>query len=53
MRQFRKDGTYLRGFGKKGTGPGEFGTPHGLAPDRAGHRYVVGTLNGRIQVFGA
>lgn len=51
VQQFTKDGTYLRGFGTKGSGPGEFSTPHGLAQDRDDNLYVVDTLNCRIQVF--
>jgi len=51
VQQFRPDGTYLRGFGVKGTAPGEFNTPHGLALDRRGNLYVVDTLNCRVQKF--
>jgi hypothetical protein len=51
VQQFTADGTCLRSFGVKGTGPGEFNTPHGLSLDRAGNLHVVDTLNCRIQVF--
>ena len=29
--KFSKDGTVVKTWGKKGMGPGEFDTPHGLA----------------------
>lgn len=51
VQQFSKAGTFLRGFGGKGTAPAEFNTPHGLALDRSGNLYVVDTLNCRIQKF--
>jgi sugar lactone lactonase YvrE len=53
VQQFTREGVYLRGFGARGTGPGQFNTPHGLALDREGHLYVVDSLNCRIQVFAA
>ncbi len=51
VQQFSAEGGYLRGFGSKGQGPGEFSTPHAMAFDRAGFLYIVDTLNCRIQVF--
>jgi DNA-binding beta-propeller fold protein YncE len=51
VQQFTTAGRYLRGFGKTGTGPGEFMTPHGLAFDSRGHLYVVDAQNCRIQKF--
>ena len=48
---FTADGEYLLGFGKKGEGPGEFHTPHGLTVDSRGNLYVVDTTNNRIQKF--
>ncbi len=29
--KFSKDGKFIKAWGKKGTGPGEFDTPHALA----------------------
>ena len=34
--KFTKDGKYIKEWGKKGTGPGEFDVPHRLAIDTAG-----------------
>jgi sugar lactone lactonase YvrE len=48
---FDKSGKYLREFGKKGTGPGEFDQPHALAFDSK-ERLVVGDRsNNRIQIL--
>ena len=51
--KFSKDGKYLMEFGKPGTGPGEFRTPHGLAIDAKGRLYIADRTNDRIQVFDA
>lgn len=48
---FTKEGKYLVGLGGLGTGEGDFNTPHGLAMDRNGRRYVVDMHNNRVQVF--
>ena len=49
--KFTKDGKLIKTWGKKGTGPGEFDTPHALAMDSRG-RLFVGYLNhNRIQIF--
>jgi len=49
--KFTKDGKYIKEWGKKGTGPGEFDVPHGLAMDSAGRLFVADRSNNRIQVF--
>jgi sugar lactone lactonase YvrE len=49
--KFSKDGKYLKEWGKKGTGPGEFDLPHCLAFDSKGRLLVGDRNNNRIQVF--
>ena len=45
------DWAYLLQWGKRGTGPGEFGLPHNLVVDAQGQVYVTDRDNQRIQVF--
>jgi sugar lactone lactonase YvrE len=45
------DGKFIKAWGKKGTAPGEFGLPHGLAMDSAGRLFVADRDNNRIQIF--
>jgi sugar lactone lactonase YvrE len=49
--KFDKDGKYIKEWGKKGSGPGEFETPHGLVLDPQGRLLVADRGNSRIQVF--
>ena len=49
--KFSKDGKFITAWGHKGTGPGEFQTPHGLAMDSAGRLYVADRENDRLQIF--
>jgi len=42
MLKFDKDGKFIKEWGKKGDGPGEFNVPHSIAMDSAG-RLFVGT----------
>ena len=49
--KFSKDGTFIKSWGKKGSGPGEFDTPHSLAMDKAGRLFVADRGNSRIQIF--
>lgn len=44
-------GKFLFTFGKRGTGPGEFNFPTGIAADSHGHVVVSDTMNCRVQVF--
>jgi DNA-binding beta-propeller fold protein YncE len=46
-----KNGKFIKAWGKKGSGPGEFDQPHGLAMDSAGRLYVADRANSRIQLF--
>ena len=49
--KFSKDGTFIKTWGKKGTAPGEFDTPHALAFDSRGRLFVGDRGNNRIQIF--
>lgn len=51
--QFSKDGKFIRAWGKKGTGPGEFGLPHAIAVDSTGRVFVGDRPNSRIEIFDA
>jgi len=49
--KFTKAGTFIKTWGKKGTGPGEFNLPHSLAFDSRGRLLVADRSNKRIQLF--
>jgi peptidylamidoglycolate lyase len=49
--KFSRDGAFLLQWGTKGTGPGQFDLPHGIALDRHGRVYVADRGNARIQIF--
>jgi len=49
--KFDPDGNYVLEWGVRGTGPGEFHTPHAIALGRDGLLYVTDRDNDRIQVF--
>ena len=49
--KFDKDGKFIKTWGKKGSAPGEFDTPHGLVLDPQGRLLVADRGNSRIQVF--
>src|SRR5262245_9426273 len=48
---FDKDGNFVKVWGKKGSGPGEFSLAHSVAVDARGFIYVADRDNQRIQVF--
>jgi sugar lactone lactonase YvrE len=49
--KFAKDGAFIKAWGKKGSAPGEFDTPHVLAMDSRGRLFVADRGNNRIQIF--
>lgn len=49
--KFSSDGTFIKAFGHRGTGPGEFESPHSLAIDSQGRLFVGDRGNSRIQIF--
>jgi streptogramin lyase len=49
--KFSPTGKFIKAWGKKGTGPGEFDTPHALAFDSKGRLFVGDRANRRIQIF--
>ena len=49
--QYNKQGEYLRHWGQKGTGDGEFDLVHDVALDKRGRVYVADRTNSRVQVF--
>ncbi len=49
--KFSKDGKFIKTWGKKGPGAGEFDAPHSLAFDSKGRLFVADRENHRIQIF--
>lgn len=48
---FDRNGKFVKAWGRKGRGPGEFNLPHGIGVDSRGRLYVADRNNARIQVF--
>jgi sugar lactone lactonase YvrE len=46
-----KNGDWVKSWGDRGSGPGQFNTPHSIATDSKGNVYVADRGNRRIQVF--
>ena len=51
MLKFTKEGKFIRTWGARGTGPGDFETPHGIAMDSQGRLFVADRGNNRVQIF--
>ncbi len=49
--KYDADGNWVGSWGERGSGPGEFRLPHGIAADDQGRIYVADRSNNRIQVF--
>ena len=49
--KFDKNGDWVKQWGTKGSGQGQFNTPHTIAADAKGNIYVGDRGNRRIQVF--
>jgi sugar lactone lactonase YvrE len=49
--RFTRDGTFVREWGRKGSGQGEFSEPHTIAMDSRGRLFVGDRENNRIQIF--
>ena len=49
--KFSKDGKFVKAWGKHGSGPSEFITPHSIAMDSRGRIFVGDRGNSRIQIF--
>jgi sugar lactone lactonase YvrE len=49
--KFTKDGRFIKSWGKLGSAPGEFRTPHALAFDSRGRLFVADRGNVRLQIF--
>ena len=49
--KFDKDGKFIKAWGKRGEGPGEFNLPHTIVIDSRGRVLVGDRSNNRIQIF--
>jgi streptogramin lyase len=49
--KYDKNGDWVKSWGSKGTGPGQFNLPHSIAVDRNNNIYVGDRSNHRVQVF--
>jgi sugar lactone lactonase YvrE len=49
--KFSKDGKFIKAWGKHGSGPGEFITPHSITMDSRGRIFVADRGNSRVQIF--
>src|SRR5262245_40942690 len=49
--KFSKSGEFIKWWGGKGAGAGQFNVPHSIAIDSKGRLYVADRSNNRIQIF--
>jgi sugar lactone lactonase YvrE len=49
--KYTKEGDWITSWGTRGTGPGQFNTPHNIQIDNQDRLYVADRGNARIQVF--
>jgi hypothetical protein len=49
--KYDKNGDWVKSWGERGNGPGQFRIPHAIAVDRNNNVYVGDRTNRRIQVF--
>ena len=49
--KFTKDGKFIKAWGTKGNGPGQFNETHSLAMDSRGRLFVGDRRNNNIQIF--
>jgi len=49
--KFDKTGKFIKTWGQKGSGPGDFDGPHALAMDSRGRLFVADRSNNRIQIY--
>jgi len=49
--RFTRDGTFVKEWGRKGSGRGELSEPHTIAMDSRGRLFVGDRENNRIQIF--
>ena len=49
--KYDKNGDWVKSWGTKGTGPGQFNIPHAIVIDRNNNIFVADRTNRRIQVF--
>src|SRR5579871_1971743 len=49
--KFTSGGKFITAWGRRGSGPGEFGVNHSLAIDSSGRIFVADRSNNRIEIF--
>jgi DNA-binding beta-propeller fold protein YncE len=49
--KFNKEGIFVKAWGKRGSAPGEFNTPHSIVVDKQNRVLVADRENYRVQIF--